>query len=58
MHATVSELSTAEGEWNWDLLTGWLPESVMKKLYDIPPPCVDHGTDIKYGQQEKITGCL
>jgi hypothetical protein len=56
MHATVSELSTAEGEWNWDLLTGWLPENIMKKLYVIAPPCVDHRTDIKVWPAGKMTG--
>ncbi|MCH90084.1 putative non-LTR retrolelement reverse transcriptase, partial [Trifolium medium] len=47
MHATVSTLSNDAGEWNWELLTGWLPENIMKKLYAIPPPCAEHGTDIK-----------
>ncbi|PNX98541.1 ribonuclease H [Trifolium pratense] len=44
-NAKVSDLVDDRGRWNWELLNGWLPESILHQIAAVPPPDDSAGPD-------------
>ncbi|GAU21275.1 hypothetical protein TSUD_286850 [Trifolium subterraneum] len=50
--ATVADLVDMTGTWNWNLLNGWVPNEVLRRLRSIPPPHDDFGADEMIGSNK------
>ncbi|MCH81151.1 putative non-LTR retroelement reverse transcriptase, partial [Trifolium medium] len=49
LHARVRDLVDNDGMWNWNLLNGWLPDNILKRINAILPPHEEKGSDFQLG---------
>lgn len=45
----VINLTSVDGEWNWDVLNRWLPENLTCKIASMLPPSIDAGWNCRKG---------
>jgi hypothetical protein len=52
----VNQLVDGDGKWNWNLLTNWIPEEIIRKIAAIPPPNDEYGNDERVGIGGNLCG--
>lgn len=45
--ATLQDLTTSTGMWNWNMLEGWLPDEILNKIAAKLPPHADYDEDVR-----------
>jgi hypothetical protein len=45
----VNDLVDSEGKWNWNLISNWIPEEILRKIAAISPPREEYGDDERVG---------
>ncbi|KAI5393889.1 hypothetical protein KIW84_060840 [Lathyrus oleraceus] len=48
-NAKVTNLTSVDGEWNWDVLNRWLPENLTCRIASMLPPSIDAGRNCRKG---------
>jgi hypothetical protein len=45
----LCDLVNNEGEWNWELISTWVPDGIQQKIAASLPPKIDYGSDERVG---------
>lgn len=52
----LSHFTTYSGEWNWDIFEDLLPNDIVQKLQNFPPPsALNHDDDYKWGATPDVS---